>query len=108
MIESLFVRKLTVVRKYPNMYFPTNTLISAMSFISGMDLMQKSPIGQLFSSWLLTNKLKLESPCHWSKLIELYMQENNILSEKQISVFLDILFEFLNESQNISECTLIE
>lgn len=96
----LFLKNLEIVQKYPGMYFSSDSLIEAMSFVAGMDMMQEKSVGEPFRAWLLSNKLKCESSFHWSKLVKRYLEEKKVKSESQVEAFFVLLFEFLDEPKS--------
>ncbi len=100
----MFLKNVKILMKYPNMYLQSDTLIEATSFVAGMDMNSNKSIGDEFRIWLVDNKLSEKgSPFGWPKNVELYMIENDIPNDKQVSVFFEILYEFLDKHYHLEK-----
>jgi len=100
---EIFTKNIKILRRYSGMYFPSETLLEATSFVAGMDMMQDEAIGSQFRDWLLNEKLKIESSFSWPGLVELIMKQENIDKEKQIEVFLSLVSEFLETKSKLPD-----
>lgn len=102
--NSMFLKNVKILMKYPDMYLQTNTLIEATSFVAGMDMNSNQPIGDGFRVWLVDNKIRDKSSSFgWPKNVELYMIENNVPNDKQVSVFFEILDDFLGKKYQLEQ-----
>lgn len=86
------------------MYIGEASLREAISFVSGMEMMlEKSCLSHAFSKWLCSKKLNFRSGVSWEGLVPMYLEKQGIEPSKQVEAFFNLLFEFLEEQNLLTE-----
>lgn len=100
----MFIEKLKAVKARPGMYLAEPTLGEAISFVSGMDYMNKRfVLHQAFSKWICSKKLNIKSAVVWQVLAKNYIEQQGIDTKKQAEAFFDLIFEFLEDQSLLNE-----
>lgn len=101
----MFIEKLKAVAKRPGMYLGEVTLGEAVHFVSGMDFMNDCfMLLPAFEQWICKKKLNIKSSAiGWEKVVQIYIEQQEIAPEKQVKAFFELLFEFLEDQSLLNE-----